>query len=82
MGLIQRIVATLLGLVFLVAILVFASLALGILLAVGLVVWVWLWWRMRGKLPRERQRGGSVVEGEYRDVTPTQRITRDPNQKE
>jgi O-antigen/teichoic acid export membrane protein len=82
MGLIQRIVGVLLGLLFLVAVLVFASLALGILVAVGLVVWGWLWWRTRGKLPRQRQRHGTVVEGEYRDVTPAQRITRDPPRSE
>jgi uncharacterized membrane protein YccC len=72
MGLIQRIVGVLLGLLFLLAVFVFASLALGILLAVGLVVWVWLWWRSRS-LP-ERSRRGTIVEGEYRDVTPTQRL--------
>jgi len=72
MGLIQRVVGVLLGLLFLVAVFVFASLALGILLAVGLVVWGWLWWRTRGKLPPRGH--GTVVEGEYRDVTPAQRI--------
>jgi hypothetical protein len=72
MGLIQRVVGVLLGLLFLVAVFVFASLALGILVAVGLVVWGWLWWRTRGKLGP--QPGGAVVEGEYRDVTPAQRI--------
>ncbi|HEX6265928.1 MAG TPA: hypothetical protein VFZ81_03420 [Burkholderiales bacterium] len=74
MGLIQRVVGVLLGLLFLVAVLVFASLALGILVAVGLVVWGWLWWRTRGKLPPQRQGGGTVVEGEYRDVTPSERL--------
>jgi hypothetical protein len=72
MGLLQRIVGVLLGLLFLVAVFVFASLALGILLAVGLVVWGWLWWRARGRLGP--QPGGTVVEGEYRDLTPAQRI--------
>ena len=71
MGLIQRVVGVVLGLLFLVAVLVFASLALGVLLAVGLVVWGWLWWRTRGSLPRDRQAssGTSVIEGEYRDLT-------------
>ncbi len=82
MGLIQRVLGVLLGLLFLVAVFVFASLALGILLAVGLVVWGWLWWRTRGKLPPRRPGGGAVVEGEYRDVTPSQRIPRDPHQNE
>jgi hypothetical protein len=72
MGLIQRVVGVLLGLLFLVAVLVFTSLALGILLAAGLVLWGWLWWRSRS-LPKRRRRG-TVVEGEYRDITPTQRL--------
>jgi hypothetical protein len=72
MGLIQRVVGVLLGLLFLVAVFVFASLALGILLAAGLVLWGWLWWRSRS-LP-QRHRRGTVVEGEYRDITPTQRL--------
>jgi hypothetical protein len=72
MGLIQRIVGFLLGLVFVVAVLVFASVALGILLAVGLVLWGWLWWRGRS-LPA-RGRRGTTVEGEFRDLTPAQRL--------
>ena len=71
MGLIQRIVAGLLGLLFIAAIFVFASLALGILLAVGVATWAWLWWRTRGKLRQGRQEG-VVVEGEYREVSPAQ----------
>ena len=71
MGLIQRVVGVLLGLLFLVAAFVFASLALGILLAAGLVVWGWLWWRTRSSLPRDRgpAGGSAVIEGEYRDLT-------------
>lgn len=69
MGLIQRVVGVLLGLFFLLAVFVFASLALGILLAAGLVAWGWLWWRSRSSLPRDSGRGGAVIEGEYRDVS-------------
>jgi hypothetical protein len=72
MGVLQRIVGVALGLLFLVAVFVFASLILAALLAVGLVVWGWLWWRTRSL--RSAGRGGAVVEGEYRDVTPLQRI--------
>jgi hypothetical protein len=72
MTVIQRIAGVLLGLAFLAAVLVFASLALGVLLAAGLVVWGWLWWRTRSL--RRTEGGGIVVEGEYRDITPTQRI--------
>ena len=74
MGLIQRVVGVLLGLLFLAAAFVFASLALGILVAVGLVVWGWLWWRGRSRLHAGSGAGGTVVEGEYRDVTPSRRI--------
>ena len=63
-----------LGLLFLVAVLVFASLALGVLLAVGLVIWGWLWWRTRSL--RRAPGRGVVIEGEYRDVTRSQRIER------
>jgi hypothetical protein len=66
MGLIQRVVGVALAILFLIAVFVFASLALGILLAAGLLIWGWLRWRSR---PR-----GTVIEGEYRDETPLQRI--------
>ncbi len=74
MGLIQRVVGVVLGLLLLAAAFVFASLALGILIAAGLVVWGWLWWRNRSRLPVDRGGGGAVVEGEFRDVTPSQRL--------
>ena len=71
MGIVQRIFAVLIGLLFLAGVVVFASLALGVLLAVGLVVWGWLWWRTRSSLPRDRgpAGGSAVIEGEYRDLT-------------
>jgi hypothetical protein len=72
MVVIQRIVGVLLGLLFLAAVFVFASLALGVLLALGLVAWGWLWWRSRS-LPTRGTRG-TVIEGEYRDITETQRL--------
>ncbi|HEX5767619.1 MAG TPA: hypothetical protein VFX94_05230 [Burkholderiales bacterium] len=74
MGVIQRLVGVLLGLLFLAAVLVFASLALGVLIAVGLVIWGWLWWRTRSI--RRASGRGVVIEGEYRDVTRSQRIER------
>jgi uncharacterized protein (DUF58 family) len=72
MGIIQRFIGVLLGLLFVAATLVFASLALGVLLALGLVVWGWLWWRARS-LRRAPERG-VVIEGEYRDLTSRTRI--------
>jgi hypothetical protein len=54
--------------VFLLSALVFASIALGIALTVGLAAWAWLAWRSRS-LPRRR-----TIEGEYRDVTLHERL--------
>jgi hypothetical protein len=72
MGIIQRSIGVLLGLLFVAATLVFASLALGVLLALGLVVWGWLWWRTRSL--RRAPGRGVVIEGEYRDLTSQTRI--------
>jgi hypothetical protein len=72
MGVLQRIVGVVLGLLFLLAVFIFTSLILAALLAVGLVVWGWLWWRTRAL--RRAAPGGVVVEGEYRDVTPAPHI--------
>ena len=52
-----------LAVLFLLAVLVFASIVFALLVAGGLAVWVWLWWRSRS-LPRGRR----TIEGEYRDV--------------
>ena len=64
MIIVQRLLGAVVGILFLLAALVFASVALGIALAIGVAVWAWLWWRSRS-LPRRRV----VIEGEYRDVT-------------
>ncbi len=76
MPLIQRLVGAVLAALFLLAVFVVASLALGVLLAVGLAVWGWLWWKTRSLRKEDRN---VVVEGEFRDVTPAQRLAqRDP----
>jgi hypothetical protein len=67
MGIIQRFIGVLLGLLFVAATLVFASLALGVLLALALVVWGWLWWRTRAL--RRAPGRGVVIEGEYRELS-------------
>ena len=69
MILVQRLLGAVVGILFLLATLVFASVALGIAIAVGVVIWAWLWWRSRS-LPRRRV----VIEGEYRDVTDLERL--------
>ena len=75
MPFVQRLVGVVLAALFLLAVFVVASLALGILLAVGLGVWGWLWWKTRSL----RKQNGNVIEGEFRDVTQAQRLAqRDP----
>jgi O-antigen/teichoic acid export membrane protein len=69
MILVQRLLGAVVGILFLLATLVFASVALGIAIAVGVVIWAWLWWRSRS-LPRRRV----VIEGEYRDVTELEQV--------
>jgi hypothetical protein len=66
MTLLQRLVGGLLAIVFLLAVLVFATFALGVLLAAGVLAWGWLWWRSRSL------REGNVIEGQYRDETALQ----------
>jgi len=63
MIILQRLLGTVVGILLFLAALVFASVALGIMLAAGAVIGGWLWWRSRS-LPGRR-----VIEGEYRDVT-------------
>jgi HAMP domain-containing protein len=70
MPLIQRLVGVVLAALFLLAVFVVASLALGVLLAVGLAVWGWLWWKTRSL----REEAGNVIEGEFRDITQAQRL--------
>ncbi len=71
MILVHRLLGLVLGALFLLAVFVFASLALGVILAVGLAVWGWLWWKTRALRRRD---AGNVIEGEWRDVTPAQRL--------
>jgi predicted membrane protein len=73
MPLIQRLVGAVLAALFLLAVFVVASVALGVLLAVGLAVWGWLWWKTRSLRKEDRN---VVIEGEFRDVTPAQRDPR------
>jgi 4-hydroxybenzoate polyprenyltransferase len=68
----QRILGVILGLAFLVAVLFFASLAFGVLLAAGLLAWTWTWWRRRGL------RKAVVIDGEYRDETHLERLSNRP----
>ena len=69
MVILQRLLGAVMVILFLLSALVFASVALGIALALGVVVWVSLWWHSRS-LPRRRV----VIDGEYRDVTHLERL--------
>jgi hypothetical protein len=58
---IQRVLSALVGLLFLIAVFLFASILVAAALTIGLLTWAWLWWRGRGR--RER-----VLDGEYRII--------------
>jgi hypothetical protein len=58
---IQRVLAAVLGLLFLTAVFVFTTFLVALAVTVGLLGYVWLWWRSRGQRRR-------VIEGEYRVI--------------
>jgi hypothetical protein len=63
---IQRILATVLGLALLAAVLIFTSILLAIGLAAALLLGGWMWWRGRGRVVSTRR--GRVIDGESRVV--------------
>jgi CDP-diglyceride synthetase len=58
---IQRVLSAILGVLFLIAVFLFTSLLVAVVLTAVLLLWAWAWWRARG-------RRGRVIEGEYRVV--------------
>jgi len=62
---IQRILATIVGLALLAAVLIFTSILLAIGLTAALLFGGWMWWRGRGRVSARR---GRIVEGESRVV--------------
>ncbi len=80
MNLLQRVAGAVLGVVFLVLALVFASVIFAVVAVLALAAWGWLLWRTR-KLPRRaagtRGAGGTVIEGEYRVEREVRRIDED-----
>jgi hypothetical protein len=77
LNLFQRIVGAALGIVLLIAALIFASVIFAVAAALALVVWGWLMWRTRGLRREARKAEGSVIEGEYRVERETRRIDDD-----
>ncbi|MGQ0545366.1 MAG: phosphate regulon sensor protein PhoR [Betaproteobacteria bacterium] len=71
----QKAFALAVGLVLMIAALVFASVVLAVAAAIAIVLGGWLWWRTR-HLRRELQRraaeappaGRATIEGEYRRI--------------
>jgi hypothetical protein len=58
---IQRLLSALLGLAFLIAVFIFTSLLVAVVITAGLLFWAWTRLRARGYASR-------VIEGEYRVV--------------
>jgi len=70
----QRAVAVVVGMVFLVLAFVFASVIFAVAAILALMIWGWLMWRTR-HLRRDLERAqGTVVEGEYRVEREVHRI--------
>ena len=63
---IQRILATVLGLALLAVVFIFTSILLAIGLTAALLLGAWMWWRGRGGVVSTRR--GRVIEGESRVV--------------
>ena len=63
---IQRILATVLGLALLAVVFIFTSILLAIGLTAALLLGAWMWWRGRGRVVSTRR--GRVIEGESRVV--------------
>lgn len=64
--LIRRTAGFLLGLVLLTAAFVFASVLFAFVAALALLIGGWFWWRTRAVRNRAGQRGGVILEGQYR----------------
>jgi len=62
---IQRVLSALLAVLFLVAVFVFTTILVAVVLTAGVLLAGWIWWRGRGRV---RSRRSQVIEGEYRII--------------
>lgn len=61
----QRLAGAVLGALLFLSLFVFVSFVLALVIAAGLVVWGWLWWRTRQLRRAMSKRQGAVIEGEF-----------------
>jgi len=71
LNLLQRVAGAVVGVVFFVLALVFASVIFAVVAVLALAIWAWLLWRTRN-LPKREQ--GTIIEGEYRVERDTRRL--------
>jgi len=76
-NILQRLLGAILGIALFIAAIIFASVILAVAAVLALVVWAWLWWRTRELRRATQERGGVVIEGEYREEHESQRIERE-----
>lgn len=84
-GPIAKFIATLLGIVLLIAGLMFSVFALAVVAIGGIALWGWLWWKTRslrkamaaaaatGAGPSTHEAGGQIIDGEVIRVDEPQR---------
>lgn len=72
----ERALGLIVGLLLLVAALVFASIVLALVAAFAIVIGAWLWWRTRGLRRRAAREDGVTIEGEYREQREEREVRR------
>jgi len=65
---IARLLSALVGLAFIALTLVFFSLIVAIVVAAGVLLAAWAWWRGNLRIVRRSRGRGEVIEGEHRVI--------------